>query len=100
MNTPVRRLLYFFSFDELMKVWTGVVGTVEGRTNLRDIFKEAMTGLDRLGVGNKGKTAIGSLAWESRMTAELGREIRFFNWPCKTTASRSHFGAAHRMFPG
>ena len=37
-----------------MKVQTGM-GTVEGRTNLGDIFKEAVTGPDRLGAGNKGK---------------------------------------------
>ena len=35
-----------------MKVQTGM-GTVEGRTNLRDIFKEEMTGPDRLDAGNK-----------------------------------------------
>lgn len=74
---------------------------MEGRANVRDIFSEEMTGLDRLGVGNKkGKTALGLLAWGSRIMAELGSEVSFLNWPCKTTASRSQFGAAHGTFSG
>lgn len=52
MGTPFRRVLQFSS-DELIGVWTGV-GTVEGRANLRDIFKEGVAELDRLGVGNIG----------------------------------------------
>lgn len=35
---------------------------VEGRANLRDIFKQEMTGLERLGILKEMETAVGLLA--------------------------------------
>lgn len=54
-----------------MKVWAGVE-TVKDRASLRDIFKEEIMELDRLGIGIKERErAIESLAWGSRIMAEL-----------------------------